>query len=263
MLGIDCSVLQCVAVRCSVLRHGPGVPCIGDASFGARKVSHTHATSRLCCSVLQCVAVCCSVLHCGPGASCMGDGSFGGRKVLPWINMKQNEYNCHTKLQVNSLKTTKLHASTWHKMKQLPFIHQRKIEFIPNYSLPPCFSPFCNSEDKVSVNAIYTALSRCFALSLFFRFHITTRSLYEYAFSSCMRSLSLSLSFPRSCFLFLSLSLFLSVSVSPFCSLTPPNPTPTLLLTPPPLSPLRSLRPPCVLPPLLQSQMQEGGDRVP
>jgi len=83
MLGIDCSVLQCVAVRCSVLRHGPGVPCIGDASFGARKVSHTHATSRLCCSVLQCVAVCCSVLHCGPGASCMGDGSFGGRKVLP------------------------------------------------------------------------------------------------------------------------------------------------------------------------------------
>ena len=71
-----CSVLQCVAVRCSVLQtyiHTwhlvlqsvavcssvlQCVQCVADV--------HTHSAScvAVCCSVLQCVAVCCSVLHC-------------------------------------------------------------------------------------------------------------------------------------------------------------------------------------------------------
>ena len=48
-LGKDvCSVLQCVAVCCSV----PSLIWI------------LARTSAVCCSVLQCVAVCCSVLQC-------------------------------------------------------------------------------------------------------------------------------------------------------------------------------------------------------
>ena len=44
------SVLQCVAVRCSVWQRG----CVGDAVLG----------DAVYCSVLQFVVVWCSVLHC-------------------------------------------------------------------------------------------------------------------------------------------------------------------------------------------------------
>ena len=52
--GRECrSVLQCVAVCCSVLQ------CINGM------VVHTQGAGvDLCCKVLQCVAVCCSVLQC-------------------------------------------------------------------------------------------------------------------------------------------------------------------------------------------------------
>ena len=44
---VCCSVLQCVAVRCSVLH-----------------ISVVEKGTSESCSVLQCVAVCCSVLQC-------------------------------------------------------------------------------------------------------------------------------------------------------------------------------------------------------
>jgi len=50
--GVCCSVLQCVAVCCSV---------------SLRKTLYTPwktLYNTVCCSVLQCVAVCCSVLQC-------------------------------------------------------------------------------------------------------------------------------------------------------------------------------------------------------
>ena len=50
-------MLQCVAVRCSVLQ------CVVRCSRALpRGLSHTH--TAMCCSVLQCGAVCCSVLQC-------------------------------------------------------------------------------------------------------------------------------------------------------------------------------------------------------
>ena len=53
-VAVCCSVLQCVAVCCSVLQCGAVWYC------------NTRLISRIavCCSVLQCVAVCCSVLQC-------------------------------------------------------------------------------------------------------------------------------------------------------------------------------------------------------
>ena len=49
-----CSVLQCVAVRCSVLSW---------IYAEARHIALFQCVA-VCCSVLQCVAVCCSVLQC-------------------------------------------------------------------------------------------------------------------------------------------------------------------------------------------------------
>jgi len=50
-VAVRCSVLQCVAVCCSV-------HCIVND-----RVIH-HDTYAVCCIVLQCAAVCCSVLQC-------------------------------------------------------------------------------------------------------------------------------------------------------------------------------------------------------
>ena len=61
---VSVRVLQCVAVRCSVLQWG----CMGR-EFVSRP-SYVCVRERrglcvcVCCSVLQCVAVCCSVLYC-------------------------------------------------------------------------------------------------------------------------------------------------------------------------------------------------------
>jgi len=51
-------VLQCVAVRCSVLH------CVTES----QETQHIHFAS----TVLQCVAVCCSVLQCVGVAVCCG-----------------------------------------------------------------------------------------------------------------------------------------------------------------------------------------------
>jgi len=55
-VAVCCSVLQCVAVRCSVLHTAK------DTSPVAAR--HPLQCAAVCCSVLQCVAVCCSVLQC-------------------------------------------------------------------------------------------------------------------------------------------------------------------------------------------------------
>ena len=57
-VAVRSSVLQCVAVYCSVLRH-----ITMRYSKGLRHPTW-HSISAVCCSVLQCVAVCCSVLQC-------------------------------------------------------------------------------------------------------------------------------------------------------------------------------------------------------
>jgi len=47
---VCCSVLQCIAVCCSL-------------SFDLQRNEYAALPSSVCCSVFQCVAVCCSVLH--------------------------------------------------------------------------------------------------------------------------------------------------------------------------------------------------------
>jgi len=67
--GVACSVLQCVAVRCSVpdcsvlLRF---VMCLGWCSVlqCVAECGGVVQCGAVWCSVLQCVAVCCSVLQC-------------------------------------------------------------------------------------------------------------------------------------------------------------------------------------------------------
>ena len=54
------SVLQSVAVSCSVLQHVAVVGCSGT-TCERRKMCMCVAE---CCSMLQCVDVCCTVLHC-------------------------------------------------------------------------------------------------------------------------------------------------------------------------------------------------------
>jgi len=51
-VAVCCSVLQCVAVCCSVLL---------ELMIEAAKAKECVA---VCCSVLQCVGVCCSVMKC-------------------------------------------------------------------------------------------------------------------------------------------------------------------------------------------------------
>jgi len=56
-LVVCCSALQCAVVCCSVLR------CVADRCRVVVFCSVLQCVAQ-CCSVLQCVAVCCSVLQC-------------------------------------------------------------------------------------------------------------------------------------------------------------------------------------------------------
>jgi len=64
----SCSVLQCVAVCCSVLLVNPSVHIAKfKGNFGDRYVAVCCSMLQCdaaCCSVLQCVAMCCTVLQC-------------------------------------------------------------------------------------------------------------------------------------------------------------------------------------------------------
>ena len=53
-----CSVLQRVAVYCSVLQ------CVAVSKYDVNRSLSTQICDVMCCSMLQCVAVCCSVLQC-------------------------------------------------------------------------------------------------------------------------------------------------------------------------------------------------------
>jgi len=57
------SVLQCIAVRCSVLQ---SLKCIMEDEAAAvyASVAACYSLGAECCSVLQRVAACCSVLQC-------------------------------------------------------------------------------------------------------------------------------------------------------------------------------------------------------
>jgi len=57
--AVCCSVVQCVAVCCSVL-YTYGMQARGTKQYEL----HAVQCVAVCCSVLQCVAVCCSVLQC-------------------------------------------------------------------------------------------------------------------------------------------------------------------------------------------------------
>jgi len=57
-VAVRCSVLQCVAVCCSVLQ------CVTVVQICSRGPSVSHTANHVMHSVLQCVAVCCSVLQC-------------------------------------------------------------------------------------------------------------------------------------------------------------------------------------------------------
>jgi len=70
MKRLSCSVLQCVAVCCSVLQYVTAFCKNWNHLFGAHLPQRTCAHEAMlqcvavCCSVLQCAAVCCSVLQC-------------------------------------------------------------------------------------------------------------------------------------------------------------------------------------------------------
>ena len=67
--GIQCTVLQCVAVCCRLMHCGAvgHTPCQGDLQM---EVVHTVVWCSVLqcvaayCSVLRCVAVCCNMLQC-------------------------------------------------------------------------------------------------------------------------------------------------------------------------------------------------------
>ena len=56
-----CSVLQCVAVRCIVWS---GQQCKHECTWLVKIEGSVLQCVAVCCSVLQCVAVCCSVMQC-------------------------------------------------------------------------------------------------------------------------------------------------------------------------------------------------------
>jgi len=66
VLAVCCSVLQCVAVRCSALQCSAVVMFLRSVLAVCRSVLQCVA---VCFSELQCVAVCCSVSQCVAGVS--------------------------------------------------------------------------------------------------------------------------------------------------------------------------------------------------
>ena len=60
MCVVCCSVLQCVAVCCSVY----SITCESSCMASRHEYIPAMQYAAVCCSVLQCVAVCCSVLQC-------------------------------------------------------------------------------------------------------------------------------------------------------------------------------------------------------
>jgi len=74
----SCSVLQCVAVCCSMLQYVAVLPCVAvccrrliDFALQSQHTATNCITLQrsalqcdtVCCNVLQCVAMCCSVLE--------------------------------------------------------------------------------------------------------------------------------------------------------------------------------------------------------
>ena len=90
----ETSVLQCVAVCCSVLQCVAVLQCDSDIrdSFHDRRL--------VCCSVLQCVAVCCSVLQCVAVLQCDSDirDSFHDRSQQGFLPLKRIDTYVHTEI---------------------------------------------------------------------------------------------------------------------------------------------------------------------
>jgi len=60
-----CSMLQCVAVRCSVLQYDVCRKYLDvETHANQEKCQAEKIISVMCSSALKCVAVCCSVLQC-------------------------------------------------------------------------------------------------------------------------------------------------------------------------------------------------------
>jgi len=67
LLTVCCWVLQYVAARCSVLQRVAVCCSVMLRGFAER---HDRRLLTVCCSAPQCVAVCCRVLQCGPVLQC-------------------------------------------------------------------------------------------------------------------------------------------------------------------------------------------------
>ena len=59
-----CSVLQRVAVRCSVMQWGAVCSCQASLMLPLLALWYVLQRAAVCCSELQCVAVSCSMLQC-------------------------------------------------------------------------------------------------------------------------------------------------------------------------------------------------------
>jgi len=95
-----CSVLQCVAVCCSVLQ------CVAVCYCAVY-------CAAVCCSVLQCVAVCCSVLQCV--AVCCRLQRFPESIEMPFPEREGCMYTQvlhHTATHCNTLQHTAAHCNT-------------------------------------------------------------------------------------------------------------------------------------------------------
>ena len=108
-VAVWCSVLQCVAVCCSVMQKSAH-----DTRHSLKLTSLQFALQcvAVCCSVLQCVSVCCSVLQCV--------AEIGTRQVTfanaNFSRLQQSTSHCstvqHTAAHCNTLQHTATHYNT-------------------------------------------------------------------------------------------------------------------------------------------------------
>ena len=116
-----CSVLQCVAVRCSVL-HVCVMQCV--AASGSLDSSrplpspHSGACGYVCCSMLQCIAICRSALQC-VACRCVAVCCSALQRLAALIapdTLQHTATHCntlqHTATHCNTLQHTATHCNT-------------------------------------------------------------------------------------------------------------------------------------------------------
>jgi len=161
-----CSMLQCVAVFCSISCHTLPTPvhCVAESCRATQCVAMCCGVWQcvtVCCSVLQCVAVCCTVAVCCSVLQCL----------LPHIDLTLTRASQYSDLIWGILELADHDQSIWARGHNLsipiPGVSRHSKSTIPNHKS----ALLCNKNG--------------FSMSLSFTHSLTSPSLCVFLFLCC------------------------------------------------------------------------------